>query len=113
MIIGASITSTNAGVETMFVSGNATPEIFVAVSIFREELTVEDQLIYDNAISLVAPKYYNQIINTIAVLEINRITSTILADGEDVIDFELLSEADKNIFRDFLALVIELNNLQN
>lgn len=113
MIIGASNTTTTAGVETMFVSGNATPEIFVAVSIFRNELTVEQQLIYDNAIALVADTYYNEIINTIAVLDIVRMTSTVLTDGQDVIDFNLLSEADKDIFRDFLALIIQLNDSQN
>lgn len=110
MINANSTTSDLPNLETMYVVGQATPEIFISVSVFRDELTIEQQAVYDDAISVVADYNYNQIINTIAELDISRITSIVLTEGTDIQDFDAMSLVDQDKLRALLALLIELNS---
>ena len=113
MIIGISITTDQANIETMFVSGKSLPnsdKIDINCHINYADLTIDEKLIYDNAIALVVDKNYNLIINTTAELEINRVTSTILEQGTDEVDFETLSELDKDTLRKLLGLFIKLSS---
>ena len=75
-----------------------------------ENLTAEQQAVYDAGITLVTGKYYTEIQNTVSELQISRVTSEILAEGEDIFDFETMDEADKDILRDLLALFVELKD---
>lgn len=108
MIRGTSITTDQPNIEQMLVSGEevaGSGQNFIC-NLFREDLTVAEQAIYDDAIALVADTYYTEINNTTSALDISRVTSTVLADGTDVIDFQSLSVADQDKLRAFLALVI-------
>ena len=109
MINATSTTSDLPNLETMYVVGQATPEIFISLSVFRDELTVEQQDVYDTAIAVAAANNYNQITNTVAELEISRITSLVLTEGTVVQDFATMDVADQDKLRDLLALFIELN----
>jgi hypothetical protein len=112
MIKGLSTQSTEPNIEVMFVFGNHLGEdgINLSVHIYYNELTPEQQAVYDDALNLVDDKYVNIINNTTSNLTINRVTSTVLTEGEDVLDFESLSETDKDKLRALLALFVELNS---
>jgi len=110
MINVNSTTSDIPNLETIYVAGKATPEIFISVSVFREELTVEQQAVYDAAVAVIAANNYNQITNTIAELDISRVTSLVLTEGTAVQDFDAMILADQDSLRALLALLIELNS---
>ena len=112
MIRGLSIQSPEANVETMFVFGNHLGEddINLSLHIFYNDLTVEQKAVYDDALSLVGDKYINEINNTTSNLTIRRVTSTELVEGTDTVDFNTLSEADKDKLRELLAFFVELND---
>lgn len=112
MIKGRSMTTAIPDVEMMFVAGElvgGSGNVDLALNVEYSELTVEQQAIYDDALSLVGDVYFNEITNTIAELSIDRTTSTVLSDATETVDFDTLSEADKDKLRDILALFVELN----
>lgn len=77
------------------------------VHLFREELTTEEQAIYDAAINLVGDFYRNKILNTTSFMEVSRMTSTVLQEGEEVKDFLVdYTAQEQDELRDFLAMVI-------
>lgn len=112
MIRGISVTTDQPNIEQMFISGEevgGSGEFFTC-NIYREELTPEEQSVYDAGVSVVNDNYYNIINNTVASLTINRITSTVLVEGEDVLDFEALPLEDQDKLRALLALIISKKN---
>lgn len=97
--------------EQLSVIGNATPELIISCLIVRADLSVEDQTTYDEAIALFSPDNYTQITNTIADLSIDRITSATLAQDTENMDFDTLSEVDKDKLRALLAIFVANNEL--
>lgn len=97
--------------EQLSVTGNATPELVVSCVVVRADLSVEEQLTYDEAIAVFSPDIYTEIINTEAELSIDRITSEVLVEDTENVDFEALSEIDKEKLRALLGLFISLNEI--
>ena len=112
MIKGISVQTPEPNVEQMFVFGEEVggSEEHFTCNLFREDLTPEEQTVYDDAISVVANNHRNTINNTIAELEISRVTSSNLLVGEGVQDFDAMSEADKDKLRGLLALIVTKKN---
>jgi hypothetical protein len=100
-----------AGFEQMSVTGNATPELVISCLVVREDLSAADQITYDEAIALFSPDIYTEITNTIANLSISRITSQVLVEDTEDVDFDLLTEVDKDKLRALLAIFVTLNEL--
>tara|TARA_R110000868_G_scaffold144281_2_gene363172 strand:+ start:336 stop:668 length:333 start_codon:yes stop_codon:yes gene_type:complete len=110
MITGISTNIPSPNIETLSVSGKPAPESsYIQLLVTKADLTTEQQLVYDTGVAVVAGKIITKIINTTAELNIDRMTSDIVEEGEDVFDFETLSEVDKDKLRNLLALFIELN----
>lgn len=112
MITGISVHTPEANVEQMFIFGEevgGSGETFTC-NLFRDELTSEEQIVYDDAISVVANNYRNVISNTTAILDINRVTSSTLLVGEVTQDFSALSTQDQDKLRSLLALIISKKN---
>lgn len=111
MIKGSSLTATAPNIEEMLVNGEAVTGSgdFFTSYVKREDLTPEQQDVYDAGVSIVSGKYYTEITNTTSTLDISRVTSTSSVEGTDVIDFESLSETDKDKLRALLALFVRLN----
>lgn len=112
MIKGSSLTTDLPDIEHMLVIGEETAgsgDIFTS-TVKREDITPEQQAIYDAGITLVTGKYHTEIQNTVSELQISRVTSEVLAEGEDVFDFETMNEVDKDALRALLALFIELKD---
>lgn len=113
MITGISGTVEIPNTERMMVTceieeGNG--DRFV-VHLYREELTPEQQTVYDNAIALVGDFNRNVITNTTSFMDIARMTSTVLQEGEETKDFLVdYTEQERDQLRDFLALVVSLRN---
>ena len=81
----------------------------IKVNIYREELTAEQQSVYDTAIGLVANNVENEILYTTSFMRILRMTSTPLTEGKDTKDFLTdYTEAERDDLRAFLALVVSL-----
>jgi len=108
MIKGESQTVEVPNYETMLFFGKATPELTITGSLFYDELTAEQKITYDEVMPIVSGSYITTITNTEAELEINRLTSDVLSEEEAVIDFETLSEADKDKLRALLAILVSL-----
>ena len=110
MIKGISLSTTEPNIEVLTAYGEAVSGsgIFFNTNIYYDTLTQPQKDIYDAAINIVNDNFYNEIINTESEISINRVTSTPLIEGLDVIDFLTLIEADKDKLRAFLALLIEL-----
>lgn len=112
MIKGSSLTATVPDIEEMMIAGEAVAgsgEFFTAY-IKRSDLTTEQQTVYDTGINIISGKYYTEINNTTSILTFDRVTSTIGVEGTDVIDFDLLSEDDKDKLRDLLTLFATLKD---
>lgn len=111
MIKSIASTTDLTGFEQMSVTGNATPELVISCVVIREELSAEDKVIYDEAVAVFSPDIYTEITNTIAELSIDRITSEVLVEDTENVDFEALSEINKEKLRALLGLFIRLNEL--
>lgn len=112
MIRIESITTNIPDIEQVLIEGEAiegSENLFVC-SIFKESLSEEDKLLYDDALALIASTYHTRINNTTSRLDISRTTSIVLSDGVSEIDFQSLSVDDQNKLKAFLALVIRLKN---
>ena len=112
MIKGISVNTPESNVEQMFIFGEevgGSGETFTCNLLF-EELTVEEQTVYNEAISIVANNHRNIIDNTTAILDINRVTSSTLLVGEVTQDFLALSTQDQDKLRSLLVLIISKKN---
>ena len=112
MIKGISLSTNELNIENLTAFGQEVggSGIFFETNIYYNELTQEQKDIYDAAINIANSNFYTDIINTEAEILINRVTSTPLIEGLDLIDFLTLSESDKDKFRAFLALLITLKS---
>lgn len=111
MINGISTTTDIANIEHMIVMGKATPEGEVFTStVMREDLTPEQQGVYDAGVALVSGNFVTTIDNTTSELTITRMTSDVVSEDEGVFDFTTMSEGDQDILRDLLALFVELKD---
>lgn len=113
MIVGLSSQVEIPNIEHMAIVFEAEEGVSnrVVVNIYREELTPERQEIYDKAISLVGAYNKNVINNTTCFMDVCRMTSMVLQEGEEVKDFLTdYTEDQKNDLRAFLAMVIELKD---
>jgi len=109
MITGIAATTDEANTETMFVFGEPVPgEGSIVTNLFYNELTAPQKVVYDEAMPIVTGSYFTTITNTVSELEISRVTNDVLTDVPSVIDFEALSEIDKDKLRALLALFVEL-----
>lgn len=109
MIRATSLTVGGTGYESMNIAGQVDPANntkFFAVDIFRNNLSVEEQATYDACVNLLSTHCNVDVINTIAKLDIGRVTSQDLLDGKSEVDFNTLPTADQDILRDFLNLVV-------
>jgi hypothetical protein len=110
MIEGLSATTDEANTETMLVTGEPIPgEGMIVTNLFYNDLTAPQKIVYDEAMPIVTGSYYTTITNTTAELKINRVTDDVLVEAPATIDFESLSEADKDKLRALLALFVELS----
>jgi len=109
MIKGVSLHTPSSGVEEMFVSGSIDGSFVtdIRVHLVYADLNASERIIYDDALSLLGDNYLNNIINTVARLDINRVTSTSLVEGLDTSDFEAFSEPEKDKLSALLNLFIE------
>ena len=108
MINALSIQTDLAGIEQMQAVGKvdtADAASFISTLIYND-LSAPEKVTYDDALTLVASVNYTQIINTVAALGVNRMTSVALIEDEEIIDFDALSEPDKDKFRALLTLFI-------
>lgn len=111
MIKGSSSQATLPNIEEISVAGKPTPESeYMQLYVRKSDLTEEQQATYTEGIGLVSGKYFTTINNTTSELVVDRVTSETTTEGEDVFDFETLSEVDKDKLRNLLALFIELNS---
>lgn len=112
MIRTESITVNAPDIEQIFIEGEQVEgsEKRFACNIFRESLSEEDKIIYNEALALIANTYKTKIENTTSRLDISRVTSNILPEGVSTIDFKSLSVEDQNKLKAFLAFVIKVNN---
>ena len=108
MIKGTSQTVGVENYETMLFYGKATPELTISGNLYYTELTAEQKITYDEAMPIVSGSYITTITNTTAELEIDRLTSDVLSEEPAVIDFETLSEVDKDKLRALLAIFVSL-----
>jgi len=111
MIKGTSTTTDVAGIEHMMVIGVAVPgEDQITATIMREDLTPEQQTVYDMGVALVSGNAFTTINNTTSELEISRMTDQVVSEDTGEFDFETMSEADKDALRALLALFVELKD---
>ena len=111
MINSITIETNEPNIEQMTVWGFSTPETPLSCIVDRNDLSVEDKVTYDDAVAIFTPDAFTKVTNTVAELSISRITSTpITVETEDV-DFDLLSEIDKDKLRALLALFVSLNEV--
>lgn len=97
--------------EQLSVTGTSAPEVLVSCIIVRADLSVDDQVTYDEAMDLFTPDCFTEITNTIADLSIDRITSEVLVEGTENLDFDSLTEVDKDKLRALLAIFVANNEL--
>ena len=110
MIKGTSQTVGIQNYETMLVTGvvEQGQPIFMT-NLYYDELSPSQKIIYDEAMPIVSGSYLTTITNTTAELDVSRLTSDVLVEEPSVIDFETLSEVDKDKLRLLLGLFIELS----
>ena len=111
MITGFSTQVETEGIEHMLITGRESAEspMFVC-NLFREQLLPEEQDVYDAGVGVVANNQLTEISNTTAILDITRMTSGVIIEGTETIDFESLSLADKDKLRALLALILLKKN---
>ena len=110
MIKGSSLETDLPNIEHMFIVGEVvggSGEI-LSCTLRREDLDVAQQTTYDEALVIVSSKCFTEIENTVSELSIDRITSSSLGVGTDVLDFNTMTEGDKDKLRALLALIVEL-----
>jgi hypothetical protein len=111
MIQVYTLASTIPDLEEISVAGKLTSESdYIQLYIRKSDLTEEQQVIYTEGIGLFSGKYFIVINNIVSELVIDRVTSETTIEGEDIFDFETLSEIDKNKLNNLLAFFIELNS---
>jgi len=111
MITGISTNIASPNIETLSVSGRVTPESnYIQILVVKSDLSEDQQAIYTNGVGLVTCKFITKIINTTAELNIDRMTSDIVEEGEDEFDFETMSDIDKDKLRALSMLFSELSN---
>ena len=109
MITGISTNITSPNIETLSVSGRLTPDSeYIQILVVKSDLSEEQQAIYTNGVNSVAGKIITKIINTTAELNIDRMTSDSVEEGEDVFDFQTMSSEGQDALRDLSGLLIEL-----
>ena len=95
--------------ECIVVSGKVTPESnYIQILVIKSDLNEWQQAIYTNGVNLVSGKFITKIINTTAELNIDRMTSDSVEEGEDVFDFQTMSSEGQDALRDLSGLLIEL-----
>ena len=109
MITGISTNIPSPNIETLSVSGRLTPESeYIQILVVKSDLSEDQQTIYTNGVGLVTGKFITKIINTTADLNIDRMTSDIVEEGEDIFDFQNMSAEDQNALIALSGLFIEL-----
>jgi hypothetical protein len=107
MVVATSVTTDLPNIEHLSIAGkDDNGDIFTAL-LMRENLDAGDQTTYDNAIGLFGNNYLLTINNTLSELTVDRVTSTVMdMEGEETVDFNGYTEANKQKLRDLLALAI-------
>jgi len=108
MVRATSTTTNIANVEQMFIAGDSDGQgnIFGSILYF-EELTPSEQTTYTNAVNLFALDGTTYLLNTNSELDVSRMTSQIVdPEATQTLDFLLMSPADQQTLRDFLALAV-------
>lgn len=112
MITGISTNIASPNIETLSVSGRLTPESnYIQILVVKSDLSEDQQAIYTNGVNLVSGKFITKIINTTAELNIDRMTSVVIEEGINDIDFQALTTTKKNKLNALFSLFSELSNL--
>ena len=108
MIKAISKTTDVPDVEMMNVIGKIDPldTDQICVTIDYDDLTVLEQADYDAAVAVLNNVYQNTIINTDADLTIDRVTSATLLVTPEELDWDVMSEPDKDKLRALLAIIV-------
>ena len=110
MINGISTTTDIPNIEHMMVTGKSTPESEdMVLTVMREDLTVEQQTVYDAGVAIVSGNMFTVIDNTTSELQISRMTDQVLIEDTGEFDFATMDPADQDTLRDLLALFVSLN----
>lgn len=108
MIKGTSLQVTKQDIEQMFINGLVKPtdESRISVIVDYDSLSDSEKIDYDAAISVVSASYDNSIINTEADLQIDRVTSKTLNSAQQELDWNSMSEEDKDKLRALLTIIV-------
>ena len=108
-MIFISATSTDkSNIETFYVTGkvDSQSEERISVTIDYNELSEDDKLVYDQVLSAISNSVSYSIENTLSELDFDRVTSGTLLKTPVTVDWTEKTEQEKEVFNDFLQLVI-------
>lgn len=112
MILGFSNTVTVPDIEELSVSGKLTAEsTYIQLYVKYSDLTPAQKTVYTNGLAVISGKYFTEVSNTEAELSIDRMTSVVLEEGTNSVDFESLTATKKNKLNALFSLFSELSNL--
>jgi hypothetical protein len=107
MVKATSTTTDVPNIEHMDIYGNDDSGTHFTTCLMREDLTTEEQTIYDDAIALFADNRETNIDNTLSEFWIERMTSTVVDfEATEDVDYATMNETDKDKLRAFLAMVL-------
>jgi len=106
MIRAIATTTDLEGFEQLYIVGESTPENPFSATLVRADLTVEEQVTYDEALGLFNNNKYTQIDDTTSELSIDRMTSIVLTIDKEVVSFLTYTEPDKDKLRNLLTLAV-------
>ena len=85
----------------------------ITFRITYSNLTPAQKTVYTNGLSVMSGKYFTEISNTEVELYIDRMTSTVLEEGTNSINFESLTATKKNKLNALFSLFSELAQASN
>lgn len=96
-------------IEEISVSGRLTEESnYIQLLVKYSDLTSAQKTVYTNGISVLSSKNYTRTSNTEVNLNIDRMTSVVIEEGIDDIDFQALTTTNKNKLNALFSLFTEL-----
>lgn len=81
---------------------------FINKLVKKENLDVAGKALYDEVVAIGGEKSFVTLSNTKSRLSVDRITSNAISLDKNEMDFDSLTEVEKDSFRNFLALAISI-----